>query len=107
MVRPTYILGLLLALAFTLATGLQSETRSWRTRSGEGGLMAMLFGDGRRLFANQFTVKADQYFHSGYYPSILDQRPEGDGEQPEVHVHDEHCDHENETNAEHSGATEH
>jgi tetratricopeptide (TPR) repeat protein len=30
-------------------------------------------GDSRRLFANHFFVKADIYFHSGYYPSIFDQ----------------------------------
>jgi len=107
MVRPAYILGLLLALAFTLATGLQPEAHRWRTRSGEGGFMAMLLGDSRRLFANQFTVKADQYFHSGYYPSIFDQRPEGDATQPATHVHDEHCDHENETQAAHGATTEH
>ena len=29
-------------------------------------------GDSRRLFANQFFVEADVYFHSGYYPTIFD-----------------------------------
>jgi len=31
-------------------------------------------GDARRLFANQFFVKADAYFHSGMYPTIYDNR---------------------------------
>jgi len=31
-------------------------------------------GDARRLFADQFFVKADAYFHSGMYPSIYDNR---------------------------------
>jgi len=94
MIRPGYILGLLLALTFSLATSLQPEARSWRTRTDEGGLMGMLFGDGRRLFANHFTAKADQYFHSGFYPSIFDQRPEAANASPTPHVHDENCQHE-------------
>ena len=32
-----------------------------------------LFGEGRRMFANHFAVKADVYLHSGFYPSIFDQ----------------------------------
>ena len=35
---------------------------------------ALAMGDARRLFANQFFVKADAYFHSGMYPSIYDNR---------------------------------
>jgi tetratricopeptide (TPR) repeat protein len=34
----------------------------------------VLMGDSRRLFANHFFVKADAYFHSGFYPSIFDNR---------------------------------
>ena len=33
-----------------------------------------MFGDGRKLFANQFFTMADVYFHSGYYPSVFDKR---------------------------------
>ena len=36
------------------------------------GALEVLLGDGRRLFANHFFVKADVYLHSGYYPSIFD-----------------------------------
>jgi tetratricopeptide (TPR) repeat protein len=93
MIRPAYILGLLLTLVVALATSLQPEARTWRKRTDEGGLMGMLFGDGRRMFANHFTAKADQYFHSGYYPSIFDQRSETNGTLA-GHVHDEHCQHE-------------
>jgi tetratricopeptide (TPR) repeat protein len=32
----------------------------------------VVLGDARRLFATHFFVKADVYFHSGYYPSIFD-----------------------------------
>src|SRR6266851_5137891 len=35
-------------------------------------ILQFLLGDGRRIFANHFFVKADIYFHSGYYPSIFD-----------------------------------
>jgi tetratricopeptide (TPR) repeat protein len=34
--------------------------------------MAIALGDARRLFANHFFVKADAYFHSGFYPSVYD-----------------------------------
>lgn len=96
MPRPGFILALTLTTAFAIATTLQPETRSWRTRSNEGGLMGMLLGDGRQMFANQFTAKADQYFHSGYYPSIFDQRAEKQPATDPNHVHDEHCDHDHE-----------
>ena len=61
--------------------------------------MGLLFGDGRQIFANHFTAKADQYFHSGYYPSIFDQRPENSGTQQAAHVHDENCHHEADASA--------
>lgn len=36
--------------------------------------LAGVLGEGRRLFANHFYLKADAYFHSGYYPTIFDNR---------------------------------
>jgi tetratricopeptide (TPR) repeat protein len=38
------------------------------------GVMAALLGESRRMFANQFFVEADVYFHSGYYPTIFDKQ---------------------------------
>jgi tetratricopeptide (TPR) repeat protein len=37
------------------------------------GALAILFGDGRRLLANEFMSKADAYFHRGRYPSFFEQ----------------------------------
>ncbi len=34
----------------------------------------VLMGDSRRMFANHFFVKADAYFHSGFYPTVFDNR---------------------------------
>lgn len=31
-----------------------------------------MLGDSSRMFANSFFVKADEYYHSGYYPTIFD-----------------------------------
>jgi tetratricopeptide (TPR) repeat protein len=70
---PFLALAALLALAFTLATGLVSRADNWSGRAKSNNLFGMMFGDGRKLFANQFFVMADVYFHSGYYPSIFDQ----------------------------------
>ncbi len=67
------LFSLLLAASFSTATVLQSRTPSWSPRSGSETVLKVLLGDGRRLFANHFFVKADVYFHSGYYPSIFDQ----------------------------------
>jgi len=98
MQRLAYIMALLLVVAFTIATRLQTEARTWRSRASQGGLMGMLLGDGRQMFANQFTAKADQYFHSGYYPSIFDVQSSATGADA-GHVHDENCEHDHKPTA--------
>src|SRR6266704_6051864 len=67
------ILLLLAAACFSLSTILQPRAATWSGRHDSGNVLKVLLGDGRRLFANHFFVKADVYFHSGYYPSIFDQ----------------------------------
>jgi len=37
-----------------------------------GDYFNVALGDSRRMFANSFYVKADEYYHSGYYPTIFD-----------------------------------
>jgi tetratricopeptide (TPR) repeat protein len=71
-ISPLSTLAVLLALAFTLATGLVLTADNWSSRAKSDNLFGMLFGDGRKLFANQFFTMADVYFHNGYYPSIFD-----------------------------------
>ncbi len=75
---PYLVLALMLAVCFTLATGLEPHAATWSNRAKSDNVFSVLFGDGRRLFANQFFTMADVYFHSGYYPSIFDLRDEGD-----------------------------
>jgi tetratricopeptide (TPR) repeat protein len=65
------ILLLLAATVFSLATILQPRSEQW-SRRGSDNVLNLLFGDGRKLFANHFFIKADVSFHSGYYPSIFD-----------------------------------
>src|SRR5436305_1970665 len=67
------VLLLLGATCFSLATVVQPRAMAWSKRGGSDTVLKVLLGDGRRLFANHFFVKADVYFHSGYYPSIFDQ----------------------------------
>jgi tetratricopeptide (TPR) repeat protein len=74
---PYLVLALVLTVCFTLATGIEPRAATWSNRSKSDNVFSMLFGDGRRLFANQFFTMADVYFHSGYYPSIFDLRDEG------------------------------
>src|SRR5205814_2078199 len=70
--RPVLVLGLLVMVCFTLSVTLQPRTVRWSQRW-QDSILKILLGDGRRLFANHFFVKADVYFHSGYYPTIFDQ----------------------------------
>lgn len=70
---------LLLAIALSLVTSLEPWFQSWAgSRTGSANLLSVALGDSRRLFAKHFYVKADAYFHSGYYPSIFDNRPTED-----------------------------
>ena len=78
---PLSLLLVLLALAFTLATNLMLTAGNWSTRAKSDNLFGMVFGDGRKLFANHFFTMADVYFHIGYYPSVFDQKS---GEEKEI-----------------------
>jgi hypothetical protein len=82
--------------AFTLATILQPRAVAWSRSDDSGGLLQTVLGDGKRLFANHFLVKADVSFHGGYYPSIFDSaaRPKDrrhltESEEGEHHEHSE------------------
>lgn len=72
--RLRLILILLFVACFSLALSLETaqETREI-TRERGGNVLALLLGDTRKMFANQFFAKADAYFHRGNYPSIFDQ----------------------------------
>ena len=80
-ISPLLTLTALLALAFALATSLVSRADGWSQRTKSNNVFGMMFGDGRKLFANHFFTMADVYFHSGYYPSIFDKNA---GEQKEI-----------------------
>lgn len=69
----------LLLVAFNLAAWLEPWFQNWAgNRARSANLLQVALGDGRRLFARHFYVKADEYFHSGHYPSIYDLRPDSD-----------------------------
>jgi tetratricopeptide (TPR) repeat protein len=77
--RPALFAVLLVALALSLVTWLEPWFQSWvGSRTDSANLLSVALGDSRRLFAKHFYVKADAYFHSGYYPSIFDNRPDED-----------------------------
>ncbi|HXD00993.1 MAG TPA: tetratricopeptide repeat protein [Verrucomicrobiae bacterium] len=62
---------LLLTVAFSVAAWVEPQYQE-RQEVHSGDMMSFLLGDSRRLFANHFFVKADVYFHSGFYPTIFD-----------------------------------
>jgi tetratricopeptide (TPR) repeat protein len=68
-------LVLLLSLCFSIAARLAPWHEDWTgSRGRSANVLAALLGDSRRMFANHFFVKADAYFHSGYYPTVFDNR---------------------------------
>ena len=66
---PTLLLTLVFGLAAWLGPRLEAQ---FPERADLDDPLAVLLGDTRALFANSFFVKADAYFHSGYYPTIFD-----------------------------------
>lgn len=66
------LLSLIFVCCATLATALGPAFQTLAARGGNSASpLLALVGDSRRLFANQFFVMADVYFHSGYYPTIF------------------------------------
>ena len=66
------LLAALLVLSFGLAADLQPQFTVWPGSRADGDVFKILLGDSRKLFANEFYVKADAYYHSGFYPTIFD-----------------------------------
>ena len=73
---PRTFFLLLLALmifCFGLAADLQPRFQALENqRRQSNDFFSLLLGDSSRMFANSFFVKADEYYHSGYYPTIFD-----------------------------------
>jgi hypothetical protein len=91
--RGILILLLLLTCGATTATLLEPRVDAWTSRSRSGNLMEVLLGDSRKMFANQFSVKADITFHSGYYPTIFDDARKSEEEENAVAHPEEHEQH--------------
>jgi tetratricopeptide (TPR) repeat protein len=73
MKRPALMLALLGVATFSVGAWLQPRLVRADKQNESDSVMKILFGEGRRMFANHFAIKADVYMHSGYYPSIFDQ----------------------------------
>ena len=61
-----------LALAIALTTG--GRLLAWQAERvpEAGSVFDLLLGESRRAFAMHAFIKADAYFHSGFYPSVFD-----------------------------------
>jgi tetratricopeptide (TPR) repeat protein len=94
------VLLLLISASFTLATVLQPRVAVLDQKTDSGGVIKMLLGDSRKMFADQFLEQADVSFHSGYYPSIFDDRkgPKSTAHMTDVEGTPEAEAHEKETN---------
>ncbi len=75
--RPALIAFALLSGCFALAVTVEPELASTQPYARhEKTPVEVILGDARRFFATHFFVKADVYFHSGYYPSMFDETSE-------------------------------
>jgi tetratricopeptide (TPR) repeat protein len=74
-----FVFSLLLVLGFSFATWLEPWFQAWAgSRTQSANILSVALGDSRKLFARHFYLKADAYFHSGYYPTIYDNGPPSD-----------------------------
>ncbi len=66
--------ALLLALALAAALAAGGHLLLWQQHRAQdtGSVFALLLGESRRAFAGHVFLKADAYFHQGYYPSVFD-----------------------------------
>ena len=63
----------LLVFCFGLAANLQPQFQVLESqRRQSNNFFSLLLGDSSRMFANSFYIKADEYYHSGFYPTIFD-----------------------------------
>jgi len=72
MTRSILLLILMLVLTLSMSVVVDPQVQRESQRY-SGNAIEVLLGEGRRMFANHFAVKADVYLHSGFYPSIFDQ----------------------------------
>ncbi len=70
----TWLLCLLALLVFSfgLAARMQPQYVVMPMSRADGDIFKITLGESRALFANEFYVKADAYYHSGFYPTIFD-----------------------------------
>lgn len=68
-----YLLIGLFVVCFGLGAALMPRFQAIQyERHRSDNVLTWVLGDSSRIFANDFFVKADVYYHSGYYPSIFD-----------------------------------
>lgn len=66
--------GLLTVLAFAAALAAGGPLLLWQQSHAQdsGSVFSLLLGESRSAFAYQLFLKADAYFHQGFYPSVFD-----------------------------------
>ena len=68
--HPLLLLALALAAAISAGGGLLVEEQARRRETGS--VLKNLLGESRRAFAMHVFLKADAYFHPGFYTSVFD-----------------------------------
>lgn len=104
--------GLVLTFLFAACLGLGAFLQTWflqwqGNRVSSQNVLSVLMGDSRRMFANHFFVKADVYFHRGYYPTIFDNGAAYESSHPAEEAAEQESHHEHEADADHHEHHEH
>lgn len=69
------LLVALLIFCFGVAADLLPQFRALEARRHQSdNFFILIFGDSSRLFANSAYTEADSYYHSGFYPTMFDNR---------------------------------
>jgi tetratricopeptide (TPR) repeat protein len=71
--KAVLTLILLLVMSVSLAAWLQPRREARLNLGAADNMLGSLLGDGRKVAADYFYVRADVYLHSGYYPSIFEE----------------------------------
>ena len=68
------IISLLATVSLSLYGTVEGAMDRWAAgrRDGNAGILGTLLGGSRKMFATHYFIKADAYYHKGYYPSIFD-----------------------------------
>lgn len=71
-IKPAYLIVALFVICFGISARLDEWKNPQPTQIKNEGIFSAILGESQRLISALLYIKADIYFHRGYYPSIFD-----------------------------------